>query len=95
MKYTEHKELAERLHAEAVEALHRAIELREQAGSMADAEGYEGVTRFCRLTDEADEHSRRYLELSREASRHMGIYRSHDTRIRNRREAARQAAMGW
>lgn len=92
MKYTEHKELAEELHAEAMEALHRAIELREEAGSFYGCEGYEEVARYRRLTEEADWHGRRYRELTREANRHMGIYRSHDTRIRNPRAAARRAA---
>ena len=87
MKYTEHRDLAKELRGQAVEELQASIRLREQAGSMADAEGYEGVTRFCRLTDEADEHYRRYRELTREANRRMGIYRSHDTRIRNLRAA--------
>ena len=53
------------------------------------------MTRFCHLTDGADEHCRRYFGLTRGASRHMGVYRSHDTGIRNRREAARRAVMGW
>lgn len=95
MKYTEHRDLALELRAQAVDEIGAAVRCREEAGSFSDCEGYEEVTRFCRLTDEADWHYRRYRELTREANRHMGIYRSHDTRIRNRREAARQAVMGW
>lgn len=95
MKYTEHRDLALELRAQAVDEIGAAVRCREEAGSFSDCEGYEEVTRFCRLTDEADWHCRRYRELTREANRHMGIYRSHDTGIRNRREAARQAVMGW
>ena len=92
MEYTEHRDLALRLRAQAADEIGAAVRCREEAGRFYGCEGYEEVTRYRRLTDEADEHGRRYRELTREANRHMGIYRSHDTRIRNLRAAARRAA---
>lgn len=94
MKYTGHRDLALGLRAQAVDGIEAAVRCREGAGSFSDCGGCEEVTRFCRLTDEADEHCRRHRELTRGANRRMGVCRSHDTRIRNRREAARQAVMG-
>lgn len=95
MTAQEHRELALGMGARAVDALERSIELREQAGSLADVEGYEQVTEFCRLTDEADEQYRAYCEFDRAGRKHMGIYNMVQTQRRNRREAARTAVMGW
>lgn len=87
MKYTEHRDLALQLRAQAADEIGAAVRYCEEAARFYGCKGHEEVTRYRRLTDEADWHGRRYRELTREANRHMGIYRSHDTRARNLRAA--------
>ena len=90
MRYTGHRDSAPGLRAQAVGGTGAAVRCREEAGSFPDCGGCEEATRFCRPADEAGRHCRRY----RGANRRMGVCRSHDTRVRNRRGAARQAVMG-
>lgn len=59
MGYTEHRDLAMKLWAQAVGEIDAEARCREEADRFSDCEGYEEATRFCRLTDEADEHYRR------------------------------------
>ena len=84
MKYTEHRELSEQYRTEAIEALHRSIELREQATNMGEIEGYEEVSRHIALTEEADRCFRRYARLSKLANKHWGIYMMVCTQRTNR-----------
>lgn len=79
MKYTEHKELAERLHAEAEEVLRRA------GGLTGDHEyAFEGMD-----MDELAE----FVRLCKMARKHYEIYQGVCTRMRNRADRKRQAEL--
>ena len=95
MKYTEHKELAEGLRARAREALaesvraaERICELDDEAATYHRDGAHERYVEWHRCLEVRDSRYAEYVRLSKLADRHMGIYRSHDTRIRNRRAAA-------
>ena len=90
MTYLEHKELAEQLREEAREALHRSVEIRGEMGSLDEVDGYEGVTRYMEMSEEADRCYRDYVRLSKLANKHWGIYQMVRTQraLRAERSAA-------
>ena len=98
MTYLEHKELAEQLREEAIQALHDSIKATERFYELNDiaadrhGKGLEAGScgEWLRCHKERDAKYAEYIRLSKLANKHWGIYQM--VRTQRARRAERSAA---